>query len=465
MQAEAIYEALPARLQHVAVSGYGYVRRWKRLAGPFREYRRGFAERDRLTAEQWDAWQEQSLRRLLALAWEVPHYRDSLGAGGLAPGDVGQLRLDDLRRLPVLTKEHVRRDPDALCPGGARPRGAGSYPTSGSTGTPLMIYATNNDLRRQFAVRDARYTSFAGVGYSLPRATFSGRRVAPEGDTRGPFHRYNVAEHQVYFSPYHLGPGTVADYVEAMWRHPSRWITGYAGSIHELARLALDQGLQLPPLDAAITAAEPASDRLRRDVAEGFGCRVSEEYGLIEQVAFALECEHGRLHVSPDVGRVEILDEDDRPCPPGEVGEIVGTGFVRMAQPFIRYRTGDLASWDDHPACECGREMPVLSSIEGRVDDVVIAPDGRRVGRLSTVPKELDGVIAMQFVQEERDLIRARVVCDGELLGRVEDELRERLRDRLGVAMRVEVEKVSELERTGRGKTRGVIRREGVTNG
>ena len=298
------------------------------------------------------------------------------------------------------------------------------------------------------------------MDYALPRATFSGRRVAPAADSQGPFHRYNAVERQVYLSPYHLGPATVAAYVEAFRSHRPRWLTGYAGSIALLARLAVEQRLEFEPLTAVITAAEPVPPSLRADCLPVFGCRVTEEYGLIEQTAFALECEEGSLHLSPDAALVEILDEHNQPCAPGTVGEIVGTSFVREAQPLIRYRTGDLGALSPD-GCACGRETPVLSSVEGRVDDVVVTPDGRRVGRLSTVPKNLPGLVACQFVQERPDRIAAHVVCEGELRPETAEALRTRLRERLGSAMEVHVEQVapSALELTPRGKIRGVVSR------
>ncbi len=132
---------------------------------------------------------------------------------------------------------------------------------------------------------------------------------------------------------------------------------------------------------------------------------------MVEESAMALECEAGSLHVFPDCGYVEILDDDDRPCPPGEIGEIVATSFIREAQQFVRYRTGDMAEWSAE-TCSCGRDTPILASIEGRLDDVLVGRDGRRLGRLSTVPKHLPGIVFMQFVQEEPGQVLVRVVCD-----------------------------------------------------
>jgi phenylacetate-CoA ligase len=454
---EAVYGRLPLPLQNVAVSAYGYAWRRRRLGGRFGEFRAGFAER--LAApELVPSWQARRLRELLAIAWDAPHYRLAFQAAGLTREELASFDPGDLARLPIVDKDVVRRAPDAFCPNGLPAPGVASYSTSGSTGTPLTVYYDDHDLQRSFALRDAWYGELAGVTYADARATFSGRRVEPASDSEGPFHRYNFAERQVYFSPYHLGPATVGRYAEALLRHRPVWMTGYAGAIEDLARLALEQGIACPPLRAVITAAEPVPPGLREHVRAAFGCRAYEEYGLAEQVCFALECEHGTLHVAEDAGIVEILREDGSACAEGEIGEIVGTGFIRESQPLVRYRTGDLASVRRGP-CGCGRTTLVLLGLEGRVDDVVIGADGRRVGRLSHVPKELPGVLAMQFVQERPGAVLAHVVCEGVLGEDVRGEIRRRLVDRLGTATEIGIEQVDALERTARGKIRGVIRR------
>ena len=395
--------------------------------------------------------------QLLALAWTAPSYRRRFAAAGVTP-PFERFSTADVERLPVLAKDDVRRDPDGLCPGGAPGRGVGAYYTSGSSGNlsglllqrrlPALVRSSFGTLR-----------SFAGVDYTLPRATFSGRRVAPAA-TRGavsPLQRSRAAGLPLAVPP---RPGHSLRLCRGVPLAPAAVVTGYAGSIALLARLAVEQRLEFEPLTAVITAAEPVPPSLRADCLPVFGCRVTEEYGLIEQTAFALECEEGSLHLSPDAALVEILDEHDRPCPPGTVGEIVGTSFVREAQPLIRYRTGDLGALSPD-GCACGRETPVLSSVEGRVDDVVVTPDGRRVGRLSTVPKNLPGLVACQFVQERPDRIAAHVVCEGELRPETAEALRTRLRERLGSAMEVHVEQVapSALELSPRGKIRGVVSR------
>ncbi|MDQ6914506.1 MAG: hypothetical protein M3155_01685, partial [Actinomycetota bacterium] len=269
---DALYARLPTPLQHAAITAYGYAWHHRRQGGRFGEYRRGYLERDRYTAQQWREWQASQLRHMLGIAARSPHYRERWAAIDLHPSDLGSFTLDDLARLPPLTKEEVRRDPRSFCPDGEPGRGVSAWYTSGSTGTPLTTYHSRDDFRRGLAMRDARYETFIGVTHEMPHATFRGRVVEPDPNSKGPFHRYNHAERQIYFSPYHLGPRTASVYLEALWRHRPVWMDGYATSIHDLAHIALEQGLECPPLKAVITTAEPSSARLREDVRRAFGC-------------------------------------------------------------------------------------------------------------------------------------------------------------------------------------------------
>ncbi|HEY5294654.1 MAG TPA: AMP-binding protein [Gaiellaceae bacterium] len=321
-----------------------------------------------------------------------------------------------------------------------------------------MTYHSTDDLRRGLALREARYLSFAGVGHAMPRVTFGGRSIETQRRRAGPFHRVNLAERQIYFSVYHLSAETVPEYVRILRRHKPRWLTGYASTIADLARLADAQSLECPPLSAVITAAESVPSHLRETAPRIFGCEVTEEYGLAEESCFALECEQHSLHVSPDAGVVEIVDANGDRCAPGSPGDIVATGLVREAQPLIRYRTGDRGSWSAK-ACGCGREMPVIESLDGRSDDAVLTPDGRQVTRLTAVARGLREVAYMQFVQEQPDCLEVHVVAEGPLTTNLQEEIVRRLQERLGSEMNISVHRRDAPIRTSRGKVRAVISR------
>lgn len=457
---EHLYRRLPAWAGHLAVSAYGLYWRRLRFGAGFEEALARFRARERWSVTEWQAHEAVELRRLLPrAAEEVPYYREMWGEGERKSAAVGRLE-----ELPLLPKEPIRASPEAFLRDSLRGRRLLRFHTSGSTGTPIQTLWTTSELRASMALREARSAGWAGVSFRRPRATFSGRLVEPDPKSRGPFFRYNVAERQVYLSAFHLRPDTAARYVEALRRHRVEWLTGYAVSYFLLARMILEQRLSVPPLAAVITTSEKVTPEMRRVMEAAYKCRVYEEYSTVENALFASECEEGRLHVSPDAGIVEILRPDGSRCTIGETGEVVATCLIRTSQPFIRYRLGDLARWSGE-ICPCGRAMPILEEVVGRIEDVVVGPDGREMVRFHGIFVDQPNVREGQIVQEALDRLRVRVVPTNGFGPADEDEIRRRVTQRLGPGVEVAVEKVTEISRTAGGKFPAVVSRLATSRG
>ncbi len=450
--ADRIYSRLPVFGQHAAVSAYGVYWKWVRFGPGFQRLVHEYAQRDRFTAAQWHQWQQERLKEFLPQALRVPYYRDSWDESQKAAARAG-----DVTGLPLLEKDPMRDDVTRFFRKDLRPwvRRMVSR-TSGSTGTPIDNHWRWLEVREARALREVRSAGWAGVSFRQPRATFSGRFVEPNPHSRGPFHRYNRAERQVYFSAFHLRPDTAQQYVDALRRHNTRWLTGYAVSFYLLAELILEQNLSVPSsLQAVVTTSEKVTDEMREVMQRAFGCRVYEEYSTVENCVFASECEAGSLHVSPDVSVVEILRPDGTHCDPGEPGEVVTTCLMRHYQPFIRYRVGDVAAWSTEP-CACGREMPVLKEVIGRLEDVLVGPDGRRMVRFHGVFVDQPHVREGQVIQESLSRIRVKVVPTDDFDEADIRDIQQRVMQRMGT-VEVVVEPVTEIPRTKAGKFKAVI--------
>ncbi len=231
------------------------------------------------------------------------------------------------------------------------------------------------------------------------------------------------------------------------------YLYGYASSCEALARHALERGCGDLKFRTVLTSSETLFEHQRTVIEKAFGCRVHDSYGSAEMVALVTECDRGRLHVSPEVGVVEVL-RDGRPVGNGEAGELVCTGLLNEAMPLIRYRTGDVAVQGSGP-CPCGRPLRTLHRIEGRVDDLLWTSDGRAIGRLDPVFKGVENVAESQIIQEDFDRVRVRLVPatgyrdeDGRRIG---SNLRERMGD-----IEVTIEVVPSIDRVG-GKFRAVV--------
>lgn len=447
-----IYAKLPTFAQHLSVSAYGYYWRWLRFGPGYSKLLNAYLERESFRIQDWEDWQSRRLQEVLAGALSAPYYAQTWTKPQKDAALAG--RLTD---LPLLEKDPLRANPNAFVRADMRPRRTYTFYTSGSTGTPIATIWTNAEIRDSLALRESRSARWAGVSFQQARSTFSGRMVEPDPNSKGPFYRFNLAEKQVYFSPFHLCPDTASFYLHALEKHHVRWLTGYAVSYYLLAKFILEQGLIAPfGIKAIITTSEKVTPEMRQTMEKAFHCKVFEEYSTVENVLFASECEHGRLHVSPDVAIVEILRPDGSPCLHGEAGEVVATSLMRTYQPLIRFRLGDMAMWDSEP-CPCGRQMPVIKEVLGRIEDVVIGPDGRQMVRFHGVFANQPHVREGQIIQESLDIIRVKVVPTEGFCTQDIQDIVHRIQQRLGKKVKVIVEPVVEIPRTKAGKFQAVI--------
>lgn len=451
---DVLYRHAPASLQNLGVSLFGVAWRWRRYGPGYRRALQQARERERFTAEGWRSYQEAALRGLLAHACEkVPFYRDfALSVPGANEG-WASYQLEDLPRLPFLEKQQVRPAPDRLVADGAGRVHA--YLTSGTTGTPLTIFMGARARRRWQALYEARCLNWAGVNRHQRRAMIGGRQVVPKGESPPPWWRVNWAEKQLYLSAFHISGETAPHYVKALRDFRPAYLVGYASSWFFLARFVLERRLTPPEVKAVLTSSEKLEPEMREAIQRAFRAPVFDAYSGVEMCCLASECEQHRLHLSPDAGVVELVDPNGKPVPPGEEGEIIATGLINFDQPLIRYRTGDLARLSRQP-CPCGRAMPVLEELVGRLEDVVVGRDGREMVRFHGLWVGLPAVVEGQVVQECYDRIRLRVVPTGAFGTHEETILRQRVVDRLG-QVEVVIERVEALPRTERGKVKAVV--------
>jgi phenylacetate-CoA ligase len=449
---DKLYARLPVWGQNAAVSAYGAYWKWLRFGPGYRAHVAEYATREKYDEGQWRDWTNARLRQVLSTAAQhVPYYRERWTAGQKQAALEGRLE-----ELPLLEKDPVRSQPRSFVRTDRQVRRPLVFHTSGSTGTPIASIWTIDELRQSMAVREVRSARWAGVSFALPRATFSGRMVVPDANSSGPFYRFNRMERQAYLSAFHLRAETASQYVDALRRHRIQWLTGYAVSYYLLAEYILDQNLAVPPLKALVTTSEKVTPEMREVLERAYGCRTFEEYSTVENLLFASECQHGRLHVSPEVGLIEILRPDGTPCDPEEVGEVVTTGLLRDYQPMVRFRLGDLAAWDAQP-CPCGRVLPVIKEVVGRIEDVVVGPDGRRLVRFHGIFVDQPHVREGQIIQESIDRIRVKVVPAPGYGPADEHDIVRRIQQRLTTDMQVVVDVVESIPRTKAGKFQAVV--------
>jgi phenylacetate-CoA ligase len=458
--ADRIYAHSPVWAQQLAINVYGWYRARRRLGPVFERTWRAYVDRESWAADRMNEFVEGQLRQQVQRAYrEVPHYRKAFRDHGLTEEQLERFSSRDLLKLPLLDRQTLRTNAEALLTEQAAKSPPEVFSTSGTTGTPARIYWDTETHQHNIAVREARSLRWAGVSYRDPRATIGLRRIVPKAHSQPPFWRYNRWESQVYLSAFHISPTNVPDYVQALNRFRPVYLEGFATACYFLASCIAERGLTPHRPRAIITGSEALRPEMRTVVESVFHSRAYEEYGAVENCTLATECERGSLHVHQDFGYLELIRPDGKPAGPGEIGEVVGTGFANRNQIFIRYRLGDLAMWDQNP-CLCGRStLPTLRAVVGRLEDTVVLADGRRMAYLDFLFKQLPGIVEGQVIQEELDRFVVNVLPSGSYSQADEEEIRQRAAQRLGPEIKLEIRKLSTIPREPNGKLRLVISR------
>lgn len=455
---DRIYAASPVWTQQLGIDVYGWYWSRRRLGPVFERTWRAYVERESWPPERMQDFIEKQLRAQVQRAYrEVPYYRRAFRERGIPEDLLDQFTSADLPKLPFLEKQVVRANPAVLLTHRAAQKPPAAFSTSGTTGTPIKVFMDTTTHQHNVGVREARSFRWAGTSIREPRSAIGGRMIVPEADSRPPFWRYNRWERQLYMSAFHISPGNVSDYVEALNRFKPVTMTGYASGQFFLARLISELQLEVHSPRAIISESERLEPHMRAVLESTYRTKVFEEYGSVENCALATECENSHLHVSLDFGYVEILRPDGSPTKAGEVGELVVTGFANPNQIFIRYRIGDLAAWSVD-RCACGRDtLPVLSELVGRQEDLVIGPGGRELVRFHGLFIDLAGVAEGQVVQEAMDKFVVKIVPTPSHSRNDAEVIRSRMIARLGPDISLEVREVESIPRGPNGKFRAVI--------
>jgi phenylacetate-CoA ligase len=214
-------------------------------------------------------------------------------------------------------------------------------------------------------------------------------------------------------SAFGMSDSIMFKWADRVRRCKARFMHGYASSIYLFAKFLIDHNINDIKLRSVCTSAEPLLPHYRDTISAAFSCEVFDLYGAVDGGAFAFECErHSGFHCVEN-SYIEIVKEDGRSAEDGETGEIVSTDLYDYAMPFIRYRTGDLATAQVSD-CSCGRKLPLLKNIMGRRHDYLVTKDGQRVHGefFAHVIRGYDWISQYYVVQDSPSCLRIYLKTD-----------------------------------------------------
>lgn len=444
-----VYNILPVWLQNIMITAKGYSIQRERYEGDFKKNVATLNKSQWFSEEEFLILQNEKLKRIIKHAYNnVPYYRNLFDLNSINPNDINDV--SDLKKIPLLDKSVIRNNIKLFVAKNIPRNKLIPHTTGGTTGTPLTIYQTKKSEQYSFAFMETRTKHWSGVKSGDRLATFLGRLIVPVSNKRPPFWRYNKAYNQILFSAYHMNDKNLESYVKEFNYFQPEIVQGYVSLIHTFARYINRNHPDVHSPKAILVSSETLYDWQRKEIEEAFHSRVNNSYGLAEFVAYISECEEGSLHICPEYGIVEyekIDGSDDK-------FEMIATTLFNYSMPLIRYRTGDIVTLYAEGSCPCGRHMPIVKTIEGRMDSMIITPENNYISSaaMSLVFKETKNIEEAQLIQNQKDKIIVRIVTNNLFSNTDNNDLLQMLKARLGDAISIEIELVDRIEKTISGK-------------
>ena len=370
---------LPVRM------AYGWIRR-RLVPHPiwdndtFKKYSRWLQETQWWSKDQLEALQLEQLRALVQHAYEsVPYYRGIFDEQGLKPEDISSL--NDLPKIPFLTKEIVRDNQEDLIARNIDREQMQYVTTSGSTGRPLGFYHDKRTAAPRENAFSLRQWSWAGYRFGDRIVTLRANLLIMAKETNKRFWwDFNTDWNELVLSSMDMSEENMHLYVEKIKEFKPKFINAIPSSLEILARFMKRNGLGGINVQAIFCESETLFPGQREFMELQFKCKIFAGYGQAEFVADATECDrHEGYHVNMEYGILELIDADGQPITkPDELGRVVGTGFDPYCMPFIRYATDDLAVYASEE-CSCGRHSVLMHDFKGRIGEYVVSMTGQLV--------------------------------------------------------------------------------------
>jgi phenylacetate-CoA ligase len=331
--------------------------------------------------------------------------------------------------------------------------------TGGTTGDPFRFEYTMESYARRTAVMWRGY-EWAGAGLGERTAYLWGSPTPNRLRDRLKDNAYHWAfNRRVFNANAMLKESDIEDYVHAIDRYRPTALVGFVRPVLAMARWITRTGNSIRAPSSIVTGAEALYEAERKEIESAFGCPVFNTYGCREFMLIAAQCEQRTgLHINADHLVVELVGPEGHGVADGP-GDVVITDLHNLAMPLVRYRNGDRATAMQDDACTCGRALPLLQSVDGRILDMIVTPDGRNVPGEFFVYVMLGRVAIKryQIVQVDTDVLEVRVVCNDALARSECDRIIAQIAEVTGPLMRIAIVRVDAIDEPASGKRRVTV--------
>lgn len=401
--------------------------------------------------EQIEAYQSNKIMEILSHALRtVPFYMNLKNHPHIPELKNG---MEWIKEFPLVTREMIRENEELFCSQEISKNRFIEITTGGSTGVPMHFFhdrGLTNPAERAFQWRQREW---AGFHYGDPVVIIRGRGLGGRE-----WRTFEPADNALVISGYHLEDTYFPGIVDSIIKFNPVAIQAYPSNAMLIA--AYWEKHNLPPLKklkVLLCGSENLFDFQRNYLENVFNCRVYSWYGQTEYVVLAGGCEcNNQYHIYPEYGYTELIRADGSVIEgPGEMGEIVGTSFYNFAMPFIRYRTGDYAEYDDK-VCECGRPYRLFKTLYGREQNFVVTNDHRVVSLTGLIFgqhfKAFTRIKKFQLEQTVPGEVKIRMIQDFSFKSEDIEEIEREILKCVGGGLKSRFEYVNAIPATKAGK-------------
>lgn len=340
--------------------------------------------RDLRESQYWDEsklyeYRLNKLQKLIAHAYVyVPYYKELFDSIKLKPSDI--CKLDDIKKIPILTKEIVRSRNYDLVSKNLNMRHVKIGRTGGTTGVPIVVYKDTSTRTFTWASY-YRWYDWMGVELGEKTLTLWGARTVTRKSLKSSIrdHLISLLQNRVIINSFNLNDTTLDSVITKIENSKPVLLKGYLSALLSVAEYLNQKNIKLTyPIKAISSTTETLLPHHRRFLTKILKAGIYDQYGCGETEAIAYECsQHNGLHINQEHVMLEILDKNNVTVV-DKTGKIIVTDLDNFAMPFIRYENGDMATLLSEK-CNCDINQPLLKAIDGRTIDTIALADGSKV--------------------------------------------------------------------------------------
>ena len=345
---------------------------------------------DKLKEQQW-----AKLKDTIQYAYNhSPYYSQLFQRIGLTPEDIKTPA--DYLKIPVTTKLDIRNNTEQFISNEYDKSGLIVAKTGGSTGVSLNLYFDEacQELRNAAAIRSDKW---AGWNLGHKRGALWGNPPVPKSFKQKT--RHYLLDRTIYLDTMALNDQSMSAFVDQWAIEKPKSLFGHAHSIYMFAKFVASKNINTLRPQAIVATSMMLLEHERVLIESVFDCKVTNRYGCEEVGLIACECEkHQGMHLNIDHLYIEFLDDENLPVKAGQSGKIVLTDFNNKGMPLLRYQVEDIGIPSDK-MCDCGRGLPLMEGLQGRVADFLKGPNGSLVAGISLVERTLTDIKGLEQIQ------------------------------------------------------------------